>query len=217
MKKVLGLVWTLVKFAGVLSLLALVVGGAILWKQGALTSPRLNAARDALAGREPARAAPSTEAEADLEARQMQHQEQVRRREAQLSDLGAAVRLDEERLRAAQEAARSEREKLAKEKTQFAVLRTPQETDEKGAARRRVLKSIKEMSATDQVEQLVKLPDEELVEMLKLYKGEAGQIWPLLRVHGEMIKPANENEPARSRFDLVWEKFNKPDPLPVAQ
>lgn len=217
MKKILGLLWTLVRFAGVLALLALAVGGAILWSKGALTAPRLNAARDALAGREPPKAAPATGAEADLEARQMQYQEQVRRREGQLSDLGAALKADEQRLRDDQEKTRLERETLAKEKALFATARTPQEADERAAARRRVLKSIKEMNSIDQVEQLVKMPDDDLVEMLKLYKGEAGQVWPLLRLHTEMTKPGSEADPARTRFDLVWEKFNKPEPLPIAQ
>jgi hypothetical protein len=209
--------WRALAIPGVALLVLLAIGAVVLWRLGALKPERLAAVREAVVGEAARPAAPSPVTEgAELERREMEYQEQVRRREGHLADLAAALAADEKRLRDERARLEADRAALAKERADFAAARGPQAANEEQVRLKAVYKSIREMPAKEQVEVLVKYTDDKLVQVLKLYKAEAAAIWPVLRQHPEMAKPVTDAEPRRSRFDVVWEKYNKPDPLPMA-
>jgi flagellar motility protein MotE (MotC chaperone) len=218
MKK-LGALWSLFSAICVLVVIALIVAVLSMRSSGALSRERLDLMARVMKGEKLYAERTDNEELArsisEFEERQRLWGQQTLRREEDLKNLAAVVAKDLESVREAEAKLKTDREKFEKDRTEWESARGPQQESEETAARRRTFKSIRDMAPPDQVAVLVRLPPPELVEMMKLYKGEAGTIWPLLQKHPEMDRELVPGAtPRRTRFDVVWEEFNKPTPLP---
>lgn len=218
MKAALRMVWNVVSMICILAVVVLIVAGIVLNSRGALTGPKIDAVVRVAKGEqvfeEPPTGSELGQKMIELEGLQSMWEQQRARTEQNLVNLAALSARELKGLREREEALYQREQDFKAAKDAWDAVRGPQTQTEQVAARRRVFKSMIDMSPTEQVEILVTYGDKELAEMMKLYKGEAAGIWPALRAHTQMKA---QQPDGRSRFEVFWEIYNKPDPLPTNQ
>jgi hypothetical protein len=207
--------WRLGSAICVLVVAALIVLGVMAWRDGTIDARKLESIRRVLRG-EPVFAPPPAESElarkiADLEEQQSRWSVQTRQRENDLQSLAASVEAGLTVLRQGEADLSKKAEALAEEQKRWDEARLPQALSEEQAKLQEVFKSIRDMAPQDAVKVLVRNDNKKLVQLLRLFKAEAAELWPVLMEDPEMKKV----EGNRTRFDLVWEEFNKPEPKPL--
>lgn len=216
MKTTLKILWRLISVLCVLLVLGAAVFAVVLRRKGVLTPERLDTMRDVLAGKEVHTEMPTEgtlgEALAELESKQARYDDQTMAREEALNELAISMKRDQEALRQAEDKLKKDIAAFEKVRDEWTARRAPKELDEAAARRRDVFKQLRDMAPAAIVDVLVTYDDADLKQMLKLFKADAADLIPLLRQHPEMQKKIGET--TATRFDLFWQEYNKPEPIP---
>ena len=219
MKTAIKSLWRLLSALCVLAVLA-AAAAAVKWRaDGTLSEKKLATIRDVIKDKPIYTEMPTEgavgEALTELESKQSRYDEQTQSREEALNELAISLKRDQEALRQAEDNLRKDREAFTKERDAWTALRAPREADEQEARRREVYRQMRDMAPKEIVDILVTYDHADLKQMLKLFKDAAADLIPVLRKHPKMEERVGDSK--TTQFDLFWQEYNKPEPIPTPE